>query len=100
MMGFGGMMGGLGGTMGWPVGANWLYGGAIVWIAIAAVVLGLAVYGLKLVSSADPHAVRQGSIMLLVVSIVAVPTMWGIFIGSLLMFIAGIMGLTWEPPKV
>lgn len=100
VMDFGGMMGGLEGTMGWPIGVNWLYGIGVVWIAIAAVVLGLAVYGLKLVASVDPHNVRQGSIMLLVVSIVAFPTMWGLFIGSLLMFIAGVMGLTWEPPKV
>jgi hypothetical protein len=34
----------------------------------------------------------------LIISIVAFPTMWGFMIGSLLMFISSILGLTWTPP--
>lgn len=69
-----------------------------VWLILALVVIGLGAYGAVLMNSADISKVRTGSTLVLIVSIIAFPTMWGFLIGSLLMFIGGLLGLTWLPP--
>ncbi len=70
----------------------------IIWLAVFAVVLGLGVYGAALMNSGDIYKVRNGSTIVLVSSIIAFPTLWGFMIGSLLMFIGSLLGLTWRPP--
>ncbi len=40
---------------------------------------------------------RTGSVLVLVASILAIPTAWGFFVGSLMMIIGSILGLTWTP---
>jgi len=71
---------------------------ASVWIISALIVIGLGVYGLVLMNSTRIGRVRTGSTLVLIASIIAFPTMWGFLIGSLLMFIGSILGLTWLPP--
>jgi hypothetical protein len=67
------------------------------WIAIMIAVVGLGAYGAVLMNSSSIENVRTGATLILVASIIAFPTMWGFFIGSLLMFIGSILGLSWQP---
>lgn len=69
-----------------------------VWVISAFVIIGLGVYGAVLMNSTDIGKVRMGSTLVLIASIIAFPTMWGFLIGSLLMFIGSLLGLTWLPP--
>jgi hypothetical protein len=69
-----------------------------VWIGVIISVVGLGAYGAFLMNSTDIENVRTGATLVLVASVVAFPTMWGFLIGSLLMFIASLLGLTWQPP--
>jgi len=69
----------------------------IIWVALTAVVLVLSFLGAAWINSADPLRVRSGSIVVLVAALIALPTGWGIILGSLLMIAAAIIGLTWKP---
>ena len=40
---------------------------------------------------------EAGGVLALLVSILALPTVWGFMIGSLLMFVDSILALTWRP---
>jgi len=40
---------------------------------------------------------EAGGVLALLVSILALPTIWGFMIGSLLMFVGSILALTWRP---
>jgi hypothetical protein len=91
--------------MPWMMG-HWLTGypftthpvwGAI-WIASAVIVSALSFYGAIMMNSSKIGRVRTGATIVLIASIIALPTMWGLMIGSLLMFIGSILGLTWMPP--
>ena len=95
MMGqyYGGMMGSYYG------GASWFGWMAWIWLAITAVVIGLGVMGVLWMNSADVNKFRSGAIVLLVAAIVAFPTMWGFGIGSILMFVGAILGLTTTPAR-
>ena len=73
---------------------TWWFG---VWLAVGLAVIGLGTYGLKLVSSNSLQSVHSGSVILLIASIIAFPTMWGFFVGSVLLFVAAILGLSWQP---
>jgi len=68
-----------------------------VWMGVMTAVIGLGAYGTFLMNSVDIEKVRTGATLVLVASVVAFPTMWGFFIGSLLMFIGSLLGLTWQP---
>jgi hypothetical protein len=68
-----------------------------VWIGIMIAVIGLGAYGALLMNNADIDNVRTGATLVLVASVIAFPTMWGFFVGSLLMFIGSLLGLTWQP---
>ncbi|MFQ6073702.1 MAG: hypothetical protein ACE5KC_00645 [Candidatus Bathyarchaeia archaeon] len=68
-----------------------------VWIGIMVAVIGLGAYGAILMNNADIDNIRTGATLVLVAAVVAFPTMWGFFIGSLLMFIGSLLGLTWQP---
>jgi len=67
-----------------------------VWIGIMITVIGLGAYGAISMNSSNIDNVRTGATMVLVASVIAFPTMWGFFIGSLLMFISSLLGLTWQ----
>lgn len=68
-----------------------------VWIGIMIAVIGLGAYGAVLMNNADIANVRAGATLVLVSSVIAFPTMWGFFVGSLLMFVGSLLGLTWQP---
>jgi len=70
-----------------------------VWIISAFIIVGLGVYGAVAMNSANLARVRMGSTLVLVASIIAFPTMWGFGIGSLLMFVGSLLGLTWVSPR-
>jgi len=72
---------------------------AIVWIVLAIIVTALGVYGAVLMNSANLGRVRMGATLVLVASIIALPTMWGFLVGSILMFVGSLLGLTWTPPQ-
>lgn len=82
---------------GWP----WMFGFSPFWFAFfiifAAAEIALGVLGLLWMNTANIGRIRTGSIFVLIASIIAFPTMWGFMIGSLLMLIGGILGLTWQP---
>ncbi len=63
----------------------------------AAAEVALAVLGVMWMNTIILGKVRTGSVLVLVASIIAFPTMFGFMIGSLLMFVGSILGLTWEP---
>jgi hypothetical protein len=82
--------------MGYPYTYHPIWG--FVWVISALVVIGLGTYGTVLMNSTSYTRVRTGSTLVLIASIIAFSTMWGFLIGSLLMFIGSILGLTWLPP--
>lgn len=81
---------------GYPFATHPVWG--VLWIVSAIIVAGLSFYGAVLMNSTSVRRVRTGATVVLIISIVALPTMWGFMIGSLLMFIGSILGLTWTPP--
>ena len=81
--------------MGFPLVVSPVWG--LIWAILALVIAGLSIYGALSMNSSNPSRVRTGSTLVLIVSLVAFPTMWGFMIGSLLMFIGSIMGLIWYP---
>ncbi len=57
----------------------------------------LALLGAYWLSTGQKRLVTYGGILTLLVALLALPTGWGLIIGSLLGFIAGILGLVWRP---
>lgn len=102
LYGWGGGFWGPGMMMGpWMMmGGSW-FGGAL-WSPLSSIfavaVIALGVLGVFWMNASELSMVRTGSALVLVASIIAFPTMFGFMIGSLLMFIGGILGLTWQPP--
>jgi len=92
--------------MPWMMG-NWMTGYpytrhpllSLIWLVWAIIVVVLGVYGAVLMNSASVGRVRMGATLVLIASIIALPTMWGFLIGSLLMFVGSLLGLTWLPPQ-
>jgi len=82
--------------MGYP--QNSRYGVGVIWLILAVVVVGLGTYGAITMNSSNLARVRMGSTLVLIASIISFPTMWGFLIGSLLMFVGSLLGLTWVPP--
>lgn len=83
----------------WMMGGPWSAG--FPWSPFSAVfavaVIALGVMGVLWMNTTDLSRVRTGSTLVLIASIIAFPTMFGFFLGSLLMLIGGILGLTWQP---
>ncbi len=91
-----GMMGYYGGMMGGYYGGGW--GGFLgVWVVVAAAGLVLGILGVLWMSSKDLRTVRNGSVLVLIAAVVAFPMMWGFWIGSILMVVGALMGLTAGP---
>ena len=70
----------------------------IIWVALAIVVAALSFYGAIMMNSTNIGRVRTGATLVLIASIIALPTMWGFMVGSVLMFIGSLLGLTWTQP--
>lgn len=81
------------------MGGPW-FGGAL-WSPLsslfAVAVIALGVLGVFWMHASESSKVRTGSTLVLVASIIAFPTMFGFMIGSLLMLLGGVLGLTWQP---
>ncbi len=91
----GGMMGGYyGGMMGWynspGMMSGWVGG---IWLLVASLIIVLGAIGVLKLRSSSRSTVTTGSILVLIVALIAYPTMWGFFAGSLLMAAGGIVGL-------
>lgn len=101
MMGgmMGGYYGGGAGMMGTysPWGMTGWGGFMWLWIPILAAAVGVGVFGVFLMNKADVDSVRTGSILVLVAAVLAFPTAFGFIVGSLLMIMGAILGLTWSP---
>jgi len=73
----------------------------INWYPVYAVfglfVIVIAIIGIWLIKSGQKEKVQAGSVLLIIGAIFAFPIMFGLMVGSLLMFIAGILGLVWQP---
>lgn len=69
----------------------------LIWVALAAVILVLSFLGASWINSANPSRVKSGSTVVLVAALIAFPTLWGFGVGSLLMIVGAIIGLTWKP---
>ena len=97
-----------GSTFGYPMMGPWMmFGGP--WFGVSfwspffalftAVVIALGVLGVIWMNGTNVSKVRTGSVLVLVASIIAFPTMFGFMIGSLLMLIGSILGLVWQPAR-
>lgn len=67
--------------------------------AFGVLIIVLDVLGTVWLNTSDLGKIRSGATLVLVTSVIAFPTMFGFMIGSLLMFIGGLVGLTWQPPR-
>jgi len=77
----------------WSVTPFWYYGVAV----LTAIVIVLGAVGTLWMNTTDLSRVRDGAALVLIASIISFPTMFGFVIGSLLMFIGSLLGLTWRP---
>ncbi len=75
------------------------YGWWLFSLAFLVLVVGLGFAGAFFINNSNPDRVRTGSILVLVAAVLAFPTMFGLLVGSLLMIIGAILGLTWQPPQ-
>ena len=69
-------------------------------IAVALIFIILAFLGAFWMYSGDKRRTMYGGVLTLIIAIIAFPTLWGLFIGSLLGFIGAILGLVWSPTPV
>lgn len=74
-----------------------LVGIFVLWLVAAAALLLLGAAATSMLNSPDPGRVRLGSLLVLAVAVLAFPTLWGLFVGSLLMFVGALLGLAWTP---
>lgn len=80
-----------------PGSQQFLAGFGLVLVALAVVFIVLAFLGAVWMYSGDKSKTTWGGVLTLVIAIIALPTLWGVFIGSLLGFIGGILALVWTP---
>jgi hypothetical protein len=73
-------------------------GEAIVFFIIGAICGTLIIVGAVLQHSGEKSRVRRGSILVLIASIVGIPsTYFGMFIGGILSVVGAAQGLAWKP---
>ena len=73
--------------------------GFSVWLLLAAVIIGLAIYGSLLMNSSNQTKVRGGSVAIMISSLLSSLIGWNFIVGSLLMFTGGFLGIAWSPTK-
>lgn len=82
-------------------GGPWISGFYSNWFPffaiLAGVVIVLGLFGVLWMNTTFLSRVRTGSILVLIAAVIAFPTMFGFMIGSLLMLIGSVLGLTWQP---
>lgn len=85
----------------WMMTGPWFFsfGWAPYTFGFGALTLALGTLGVLWLNTADPQRVRTGATLVLIAAVLAFPTMFGFLIGSLLMFVGSILGLTWQPPQ-
>lgn len=66
-------------------------------LVLSIAVVALGVMGTLWINTAELGRVRTGSTLVLAASIIAFPAMFGFVVGSLLMLVGAILGLTWQP---
>lgn len=66
-------------------------------IVSAIVIIVLALWGTAWLYTYDERRATYGGVITLVVAVVALPTLWGFVIGSILGLIGGILGIVWKP---
>ncbi len=64
---------------------------------LAIVFIVLAFLGVYWLYTGNKTQVTYGGVLTLVIAVIAFPTIWGFFVGSLLGFIGGILGIVWKP---
>jgi hypothetical protein len=83
------MMGpGMMGYFGYP-----FYPYTALYAALVAVVIAVGLAGVALMASRDRERRMAGSVLVIVASVIAFPTMFGFIVGSLLMLVGGLLGL-------
>jgi hypothetical protein len=68
-----------------------------IWVPILIVSIAVAAFGVSMMNSSRIENVRMGSVLVLVAAILSFPTVFGFVVGSVLMVIGAILGLTWSP---
>lgn len=63
------------------------------------IIIFIGIVGIYFMSKGYKKDVFVGSILEIIASIFAYPTLFGFFLGSFLMFLGGIVGLFWAPVK-
>lgn len=69
------------------------YGSSAFWFAASLVALAFGVLGVFWMKSNLVATVRKGSVLVLVAAIAGFLVMWGFWIGAILMFLGGVVGL-------
>jgi len=76
------------GYFGYPI-----YPYTALYAALVAVVIAVGLAGVALMASRDRERRMAGSVLVIVASVIAFPTMFGFIVGSLLMLVGGLLGL-------
>jgi hypothetical protein len=87
------LLGGVAVTIGFSI----FFGGIGAIFGIVGVVFGLIVLLGSVMMYNNPQSHTMWGVIILVLSIVALPSIWGFGIGSLLAFIGGILALVYKP---
>lgn len=67
-----------------------------VYTAFGLFVIVIGIGGIWLIESGQKEKVQAGSVLLIIGAVFSFPIMFGLMVGSLLIFIAGILGLVWQ----
>ena len=67
---------------------------------LAVIFIVLAFLGAFWLYSGDKTKTMYGGVVTLIIAIVALPTIWGLYLGSILGFVGGILGVLWSPTTV
>lgn len=86
----------LGGALA-TVGFSFFFGGLGAIIGIVGVLFGLIVIIGAVMLFQKPQSHTMWGVVILILSIIALPSLWGFGIGSLLAFIGGILALVYKP---
>ncbi len=83
--------------------AGFAYGTTLLFYGLsglAVIFIVLAFLGAFWLYSGDKMKTMYGGVVTLIIAIVALPTIWGLYLGSILGFIGGFWGLVWSPTTI